>query len=252
MRVSRAWIQHVSLRREAVGRQGCALLSTTRGKGDYGFNVFHNSNPQHGGSYARHERRMREDEVADFFKSVKGWKLVWGEAEGEIEEALTSDASGSATEGPTASRLHLGDEAIMKTFTFATYEDAYRFMGRLWAFCYAADKYPHVKWEHTSITVYLYSPSFKGLSKREARVAAFLNDQFNMFKKSAKQQQKVLEGVVQHATVEEIMGKSVKQALEKREALRRAPLDEAGSAPKRWEELLNVHMEEKKNGSPEQ
>lgn len=278
---------------DVCGGAGLSVVTTSRRcKGDYGFNVFHNSNPQHGGSYARHERRMREDEVEDFLKSVKGWLPVWdtpapsttpryyattgGEKTSEetvsnlksntvnVENNNTNtntSTTGSShthrtsvsdknhentnpTEGddspPTASMLTFGDEAIMKTFRFPEYKDAYLFMGRLWAFCYGSDKYPHVVWNHTEITVYLYSPSFKGLSKREARLAAFLNDQFNMFRKSAKQRERVWNGVVQRATVEEVVGEEVRRRLAEREAQRRRRVDEAVSGPRRWEDLLSA------------
>eukprot|EP00796_Vickermania_ingenoplastis_P011708 gene11708-8055_t len=289
-----------------------------RFKGDYGFNVFHNSNPQHGGSYARHERRMREDEVEDFHKSVKGWLPVWGtpppntslayvrdetvtgeicrereqqhrdhdvesgmsaapappplpvrggplmdavsvsssSAGGEmvVDDPYAATVGASADGPPEPSFLTYGDEAIMKTFSFPTYREAYLFMGRLWAFCYGCDKYPQVIWNHMEITVYLYSPSFKGLSKREARVAAFLNDQYNMFKKSRMQREKVLKEVVERATVEEVMGEEVRQTLQEREAQRRAKVTEAVVGPQRWAQLLENGMklkeEEYQEGAP--
>lgn len=277
-------MSHMWSRRRGLGKVGGVIerrgsLGTlcfpSRCKGDYGFNVFHNSNPQHGGSYARHERRMRDEEVEDFLKSVKGWVPVWSsdatitttttamsatgmsttvrDGEGASSHSLSLHRSDptSATEKdlpPDPSPLQFGDEAIMKTFTFTEYKDAYQFMGRLWAFCYGSDKYPHVVWKEKDITVYLYSPSFKGLSKREARVAAFLNDQFNMLKKSAIQREKVKEGVVRKATVEEMMGEAVRRALEEREARRGAPVKEVMTGPQRWERLLREKKEEDEEG----
>ena len=134
-----------------------------RMKGDYGMNVLHHSNPQHGGSYAQMEKKMTDEEVEDFLKSVKGWK-------------------------------HDGDtDMIAKTFKFETFALAYEFMGRLFAFCWHSDKYPPISWQGKHVTIELYSPKFKGISKREARVAAFCNDQFNIQKKSKKQAQKLQE-----------------------------------------------------------
>lgn len=126
----------------------------------------------------------------------------------------------------------------MKTFAFKTYGDAYLFMGRLWAFCYSSDKYPHVTWNEKEITVYLYSPSFKGLSKREARVAAFLNDQYNMLKKSQLQREKVVSGVIAQATVEDMVGEEVKKHLAAREEERQRLVSEAVGGPVTWKELL--------------
>lgn len=269
---------------------GNALLTCRRYKGDYGFNVFHNSNPQHGGSYARHERRMRDDEVEDFMKSVKGWVLVREAAARSRErdmaelEAMAAELSGrsqqkqqqqhhqqqspaQAEEGSgtphhrlrtaseeeadgtesveddplpcSPSSLRLGEEAIQRTFRFNSFAEAYLFMGRFWAFCYGSDKYPPVTWDGCEVTVYLYSPSFHGLSKREARVAAFLNDQYNMLKKSRWQQGKILDGVVRTATIEELVGEEVQRALAQREAARRAPLPEATQrGPVDWERLI--------------
>lgn len=245
-------------------------------KGDYGFNVFHNSNPQHGGSYARHERRMRDDEVEDFLKSVKHWLPVYEDVAENDQSHLCDtfnnggggggenmNAETASAQPPTPSPLHLGEEAIMRTFTFDTFNDAYLFMGRLWAFCYGTDKYPHVTWDGTTITVYLYSPSFRGLSKREARVAAFLNDQYNMARKSKLQQRRIVDGVVQSAAVEEMMGPEVAQTLAERHARRTAPLKEAVDGPLKWstsivrggdmksgKEKANERMREEDEGSP--
>lgn len=160
-----------------------ALTTCVRTKGDFGFNVFHNSNPQHGGAYARHERRMRDDEFEDFLLSVKGWD-----------------------HDPD-------DQSIWRSFYFESMEEAYLFMGRLYAFCYGSDKYPHITWEGTRIDVYLYSPSFKGLSKREARVAAFLNDQVNMLKKAKLQRDKLME-LAKESAVESQFGDGVRAAVE--------------------------------------
>jgi pterin-4a-carbinolamine dehydratase len=146
------------------------MSASTRNRGDFGFNHYHNSNPEHGGAYGRHERAMNDGEIEDFLKSVKGWS-------------------------------HDPDtHAIWRSFYFETFDEAYRFMGRLYAFCYGSDKYPHVTWDQTRIDVQLYSPSFKGLSKREARVAAFLNDQLNMLKKAKLQRSKLVE-VAKRTTV---------------------------------------------------
>ncbi|KAG5484953.1 hypothetical protein LSCM1_07029 [Leishmania martiniquensis] len=230
-----------------------ALATQRACKGDYGFNVFHNSNPQHGGSYARHERRMREDEVEDFLKSVKHWRPVYEDVadgdlagaarvvepgDGAAANASSPPAFASATEPPTPSPSRMGEEAIMRVFHFETFREAYLFMGRLWAFCYGTDKYPHVTWEGTAITVYLYSPSFRGLSKREARVAAFLNDQYNMTRKSKWQQRRIVEGIVRRATVEELLGEEVAAHLVHRQTLRSAPLQEMKDGLRSWRSAI--------------
>lgn len=253
------------------------LYVSQRAKGDYGFNVFHNSNPQHGASYARHERRMRDDEVEDFMKSVKGWVLVrealaaqredekaeneaWArrlpqsqraEEEGSAAPSATAPTEGSrpheeggavgaeGDEPPEPSPLKLGEEAIQRTYHFSTFGEAYLFMGRFWAFCYGTDKYPPVTWDGCNITVYLYSPSFHGLSKREARVAAFLNDQYNMLKRSRSQQERVLDGVAKKAAIEELLGEAVRREMAERHAARTAPLPEASAdGLVDWEELM--------------
>lgn len=211
------------------------LVTQRAHKGDYGFNIFHNSNPQHGGSYARHERRMRDDEVEDFMKSVKHWRPVHEDVAGAAQ-----GASPSADEPPPGAYTNLGEEAIMRTFDFATFREAYLFMGRLWAFCYGSDKYPHVVWEGTSITVYLYSPSFRGLSKREARVAAFLNDQYNMSRKSKLQQHRLVDGIVREATVEEVLGAEVAEHLAQRQAQRTQPLQEVREGPRTWRHAIEA------------
>lgn len=252
------WCAHSTLARPTLSSSSSingrsALCQSAAGKGDYGFNVFHNSNPQHGGSYARHERRMTEAEVEDFMLSVKGWKPVY--EPGELNAGLTdasddpSNPDAAASPGrrddapPTPSTLVLGEEAIYRTFKFATFGDAYLFMGRVWAFCYGSDKYPHVTWDGPRVTVYLYSPSFRGLSKRETRLAAFLNDQYNMLKKGKAQSKRMAETVAGRAAIEEVLGDAVKQALAEREALRRRPLKEATEGADRWEGLLKVGTE---------
>lgn len=204
---------------------------------------------------------MRDEEVEDFLRSVKGWVSVWrdatttpatstatsrdsgmGTSTAGVRPPLDFTSTGIASENlpPDPSQLQLGDEAIMKTFTFIDYNDAYLFMGRVWAFCYGCDKYPHVVWKGKEITVFLYSPSFKGLSKREARVAAFLNDQFNMLKKSGMQREKVKEGVVKRATVEEMVGEAVRKSLEAKKAKERDPVEEVRSGLLRWEGMLKT------------
>lgn len=106
---------------------------------------------------------MNDGEVEDFLKSVKGWD-----------------------HDPET-------HAIWRSFYFDNFDEAYLFMGRLYAFCYGTDKYPHITWDNTRIDVQLYSPSFKGLSGREARIAGFLNDQMNMLKKGKLQRSKMME-----------------------------------------------------------
>ncbi|KAG5488366.1 uncharacterized protein JKF63_07961 [Porcisia hertigi] len=239
----------------AASMHGTTLTAQRMLKGDYGFNVFHNSNPQHGGSYARHERRMREDEVEDFLKSVKHWRPVHentvecdavdsAEAvragECDATQPSSSSVSTSAAELPTPAASRMGEEAIMRTFHFETFREAYHFMGRLWAFCYGTDKYPPVTWEGTAITVYLYSASFRGLSKREARVAAFLNDQYNMARKSKWQQRRIVDEVVRKATVEELFGEGVSADLAHRQTLRTEPLQEMKDGTRSWRTAIGL------------
>ncbi|CAG9570001.1 conserved hypothetical protein [Leishmania major strain Friedlin] len=228
-------------------------LTTQRAqKGDYGFNVFHNSNPQHGGSYARHERRMREDEVEDFLKSVKHWRPLHEDvADGDlVDDAQSSSSTSAPAAGPPMPRLaRMGEEAIMRTFQFETFREAYLFMGRVWAFCYGSDKYPHVTWEGTALTVYLYSSSFRGLSKREARVAAFLNDQYNMLRKSKWQQRRIVDGIVRQSAVEELLGEEVAAHLAHRETLRTAPLQEVQDGPRSWRSAIGSPLRSPNSGS---
>ncbi|RHW71112.1 pterin 4 alpha carbinolamine dehydratase [Trypanosoma brucei equiperdum] len=239
--------------RGCLGNIRTSDVSTRRCKGDYGFNIFHNSNPQHGASYARHERRMREDEVEDFLKSVKGWVPV-----DECFPCVDADADAEGADvrkeekeemGPAPLTIFTGEGALKRDFDFANFRDAYLFMGRLWAFCYGSDKYPNVTWEGTRITVYIYSPSFRGLSKREARLAAFLNDQYNMFKKSKRQQKVIIDGVVKRSVIEDMMGECVAEALKRREEERRKPLAETveGIATS-WEAVLSKDGNNNNNG----
>lgn len=184
-----------------------AIIACCRQKGDYGFNNFHNSNPQHGGSYGRHERRLRDDEFEDFLKSVKGWD-------------------------------HDPDtHTIWRSFYFDTFDDAYLYMGKLYAFCYGTDKYPHVTWDNTRIDVSLYSPSFKGLSKREARIAAFMNDHYNIMKKSKLQSSKLIE-IANESPLEAMFGAGVRAELEARKAEREKPIPEAKSVHS-WKKLMD-------------
>jgi pterin-4a-carbinolamine dehydratase len=162
-------------------RRVCAWLPVVnhlgRFKGDYGMNVLHHGNPQHGAAYAQMEKKMSDEEVEDFLKSVKGWK-------------------------------HDGEtDMIAKTFKFETFALAYDFMGRLFAFCWHSDKYPPISWQGKAVTVELYSPKFKGISKREARIAAFCNDQFNIQKKS-KKQAKQLQEMAGGSVVKSVIDKS--------------------------------------------
>ena len=184
------------------------LATAQRSRGDFGFNVFHNSNPQHGGAYTRFERRMSDDEFEDFLSSVKGWEA------------------------------DMDTQAISKKFTFDQFDDAYRFVGRLYAFCYGLDKFPPVKWtdEGKSIEVSLYSPTYKGLSKREAKVAAFMNDHYNMLKKAKLQQSRMLE-MGKESHVSSLVGKAVEEELAKINA-QRVPVPEATAGRRVWDELI--------------
>ncbi|RNF08185.1 hypothetical protein TraAM80_03039, partial [Trypanosoma rangeli] len=149
-------------------------------------------------------------------------------------------AAASKEEGLSPLTVFIGEEAIKREFVFPTYRDAYLFMGRFWAFCYGSDKYPHVTWDGTRITMYLYSPSFCGISRREARLAAFLNDQYNMFKKSRLQWEQLMCVAVKQARAEELMGDVVAVQLRQREEGRRRPLAEVTEGrAKMWDALLD-------------
>ena len=167
----------------------------TKAKGDYLFNLFHNSNPQHGASYTSFDRRMRDDEFDDFLKSVRGW-----------------DADRDA-------------QVISKSFTFESFDEAYKFMGKLCAFCWGADVYPAITWENTEVKMMLYSPHFKGLTKREAKIAAFCNDQVHMAQK-LKRQQQLLALCDAKSMVKEMVGPAVQRELDANDEERRRPVPE--------------------------
>lgn len=132
-----------------------------RCKGDMVMNFLHDGNPQYGAPYNTYDRRMREDEFDDFMKSVKGWEV-------------------------------LESGAIRRTFNFADYNLAYDFMGRVLAFGYMADRYPRVHWDKLDVTATIYSGKFKGVSLREARLAAFMNDQWFLIKKANEQRDNLI------------------------------------------------------------
>mmetsp|Transcript_38099 Transcript_38099/g.44413 ORF Transcript_38099/g.44413 Transcript_38099/m.44413 type:complete len:243 (+) Transcript_38099:100-828(+) len=211
--ITLGWISSLSSTAHECSSSTGPLVQSMRAKGDFGFNVFHNSNPQHGGAYARHERKMRDDEFEDFLLSVKGW-------DHDPEE-----------------------QSIWRSFYFESTEEAYLFMGRLYAFCYGTDKYPHITWEGTRIDIHLYSPTFKGLSKREARVAAFLNDQVNMLKKSKLQRNRLME-MAKETTVEALVGDSVREA-KKIAAEDDQPLPEVRSGMRTWADLVEASARSK-------
>lgn len=178
----------------------CTPLATQiRRKGDFNSNLFHNSNPEHGGAYDQQERKARDDEIEDFLLSVKGW-----------------------THNPNT-------DAIKKTFVFESFDTAYEFMGRLFAFCWGVDKYTPVTWHGNAITVELYSAHFKGLSKRELKIAAFCNDHFNMIKKSAQQVGMLHERSAQ-SSVEALVGDGVRRATDARDRFFNEPAPESAAA----------------------
>lgn len=131
-------------------------------KGDLTAVVLHDCNPQHGAPYNNHDRAMRDEEFQAFLTSVKGWTV-------------------------------LDSGAIHRTFEFASYKLAYEWMGRLFAYAYVSDKYPKLHWKGTSIEVTIYSGRFHGITRREARLAAFMNDHFNLLRKAFAAQKEHLE-----------------------------------------------------------
>lgn len=180
------------------------LSSSFRTRGDFGFNHIHSSNPQHGGSYARHDRALSDEEIEDFHKSVKGWS----------RDADTN--------------------AIWRSVYFDTFGEAYRFMGRLYAFCYCSDRYPPITWEGTRIDIQLFSPTFKGLSRSEARVAAFINDQLNMVKKGNQQRNKLLE-LVEKSSVTQFVKSDAEMKGQVQEP---SPIPEAKGNLRTWKHLM--------------
>eukprot|EP00672_Neobodo_designis_P020048 CAMPEP_0174831190 /NCGR_PEP_ID=MMETSP1114-20130205/2960_1 /TAXON_ID=312471 /ORGANISM="Neobodo designis, Strain CCAP 1951/1" /LENGTH=160 /DNA_ID=CAMNT_0016065011 /DNA_START=140 /DNA_END=618 /DNA_ORIENTATION=- len=104
---------------------------------------------------------MKEDEFQDFMKSVRGWTV-------------------------------LPSGAITRSYKFADFMLAYEWMGRVLAFGYASTKYPRLKWEGTTISATVYSGHFKGLSHKEARLAAFMNDQANLIRKAGEGREELL------------------------------------------------------------
>eukprot|EP00759_Apiculatamorpha_spiralis_P021608 PhF_6_TR26294/c0_g1_i1/m.37692 len=115
-------------------------------KGDMMWTTFHDGNPQWGAPYSSQDRRLRDDEVADFMKSVKGWTL---------------EQNGS----------------ISRKFSFPSNEILYEWMGRVLAFAWFTDKYPNTVIKGVTCDVNIYSGKFNGLSHKEARLAAFMSDQ---------------------------------------------------------------------------
>ncbi len=139
-------------------------------KGDFASTFFHDNNPQHGSPYNVTERRMHDDEFQDFLASVTGWTV-------------------------------LENGAIQRVFQFEENSQAYAFMGRLMAFSCVSDKYSQLTWEGTRISARIYSPKFHGLTFQEARLAAFMNDQFHLLRK-ANAQKKVLSAMVHRSRTE--------------------------------------------------
>ncbi len=130
----------------------------------------HDCNPESGGPYSVNDRKMREDEFEDFLKSVKGWER---------------QPSG----------------ALSKTFTFPDPMMLYQFMGRLTAFSFYCEKYPKVQVHKNKLTATVYSATFKGITSHEAKLAAFMNDHFNLMTKAQQQRERML----QHLATTEVM-----------------------------------------------
>lgn len=141
----------------------------------------HDGNQEHGGVYNMHDKRCRDDELDDFLRSVKGWTI--------------DEATG----------------AISKTYKFDEMRTAYNFMGRLYAFCWNVDKFPLITWKGCEVETVLFSPKFKGLTKREVRVAAFMNDQSNLLNRAVKQRKRLEQTVVTTSYMAEQM-RQIEQA----------------------------------------
>lgn len=133
-------------------------------KGEHAFVFIHDGNPQNGAPYNEHDRRMRDDEFEDFLLSCKGWHVV-------------KETS-----------------AITRTFQFDRHALAYEWMGRVMGFAYMADKFPRVVWMGSRVDVTVYSGRFKGLSVREARLAAFMSDQAFLIRTADQQRKQLVHG----------------------------------------------------------
>jgi pterin-4a-carbinolamine dehydratase len=125
------------------------------------FAVIHDGNPQHGGPVNSHDRKMKDDEFEDFMRSVKGWTV-------------------------------LESGAMTREFNFAAHHMAYDWMGRTMAFAYNSDRYPKIHWHKDVISATIYSGKFGGITSREARLAAFMSDQFFLIKRAHQQKDYLL------------------------------------------------------------
>eukprot|EP00760_Papus_ankaliazontas_P033994 PhM_4_TR6835/c0_g1_i1/m.86801 len=130
-------------------------------KGDMNWVTFHDANPQYGAPYGQHDRKMRDDEVVDFLKSVKNWR---------------QEPNG----------------AITRKYVFPTTSMLYEWLGRVMAFANWTDKYPNMTIQGTSVEVVIFSGRFQGLTKKEAQLAALMNDQAHMLKKMIAMQEKAM------------------------------------------------------------
>ena len=131
-------------------------------KGDLSWVHLHDGNPQWGAPYSQNDRKMRDDEFADFLKSVKGWNV---------------DEKGAMT----------------KSFIFQNSQMTYEWMSRVMAFAWWTDKYPELTLTGNTATCRVYSGRFQGITHKEARLVAFLNDQAFMLKKIQKMSEDTME-----------------------------------------------------------
>jgi pterin-4a-carbinolamine dehydratase len=137
-------------------------------KGEMTVNILHDCNPQWGAPYNTTDRVMKEDEFHDFLASVRGWTV-------------------------------LDSGAITKRFEFPDYMMVYEWMGRVMGFGYTCDRYPRLHWDGTFVTATVYSGHFRGITNREARLAAFMNDQCNLIKRAAEQRDNLFATITQSA-----------------------------------------------------
>ena len=132
-------------------------------KGDLVSVILHDCNPQHGGPYNTTDKKMHDEDFHAFLDSVKGWTV-------------------------------LESGAIQRSFQFETYRLAYEWVGRVMGYTYLSDKYAKVHWHEKHVDVTLYSARFKGITRREARFAAFMSDHFNLLRKAQQNQRELLAG----------------------------------------------------------
>ena len=121
-------------------------------KGDMSWATLHDGNPQWGAPYSQMDRKLRDDEFADFLKSVKGWRVT---EEGGLD----------------------------RTFVFPDHKISYEWIGRVMAFSWWTDKFPTLTITGNECHANIFSGRFQGITHKEARLAAFMGDQAHILRK---------------------------------------------------------------------